>query len=78
MTARAAVILRQKFTQKERDNETGLDYFGARYFARVEPKRGQACDFAILSNPKDWIFAKDEPAIENPRLKFLVRRNSCI
>ena len=25
--------LRQKFTQKERDNESGLDYFGARYFA---------------------------------------------
>jgi hypothetical protein len=22
--------VRQKFTQKERDNETGLDYFGAR------------------------------------------------
>jgi RHS repeat-associated protein len=25
--------VRQKFTQKERDNETGLDYFGARYYA---------------------------------------------
>jgi RHS repeat-associated protein len=25
--------LRQKFTSKERDNETGLDYFDARYFA---------------------------------------------
>jgi RHS repeat-associated protein len=25
--------VRQQFTQKERDNETGLDYFGARYFA---------------------------------------------
>jgi RHS repeat-associated protein len=25
--------LRQHFTRKERDNETGLDYFGARYFA---------------------------------------------
>jgi len=27
--------VRQKFTQKERDNETGLDYFGARYYARI-------------------------------------------
>jgi RHS repeat-associated protein len=25
--------LRQKFTQKERDNETGLDYFSARYYS---------------------------------------------
>ncbi len=25
--------VRQQFTQKERDNETGLDYFGARYYA---------------------------------------------
>jgi len=24
--------IRQKFTQKERDTETGLDYFGARYY----------------------------------------------
>jgi len=27
---------RQKFTQKERDVETGLDYFGARYFSNVQ------------------------------------------
>src|SRR5439155_4537299 len=27
---------RQKFTQKERDSETGLDYFGARYFASTQ------------------------------------------
>jgi RHS repeat-associated protein len=27
---------RQKFTQKERDIETGLDYFGARYFASTQ------------------------------------------
>ena len=25
--------VRQKFTSKERDNETGLDYFGERYYA---------------------------------------------
>ncbi len=27
---------RQKFTQKERDNETGLDYFLARYYSSIE------------------------------------------
>jgi len=27
---------RQKFTQKERDNETGLDYFGARYYSSMQ------------------------------------------
>jgi len=28
--------VRQKFTQKERDNETGLDYFGARYYSSIQ------------------------------------------
>src|SRR5713226_4392220 len=28
--------VRQKFTSKERDNETGLDYFGARYYASAQ------------------------------------------
>ena len=28
--------LRQKFTSKERDIETGLDYFGARYYASMQ------------------------------------------
>jgi RHS repeat-associated protein len=28
--------VRQRFTQKERDNETGLDYFGARYYASTQ------------------------------------------
>src|SRR5262245_28055517 len=28
--------IRQKFTSKERDIETGLDYFGARYFGSVQ------------------------------------------
>jgi RHS repeat-associated protein len=30
---RSGSIVRQNFTQKERDIETGLDYFGARYYA---------------------------------------------
>jgi RHS repeat-associated protein len=28
--------LRQRFTRKERDSETGLDYFGARYYANLQ------------------------------------------
>jgi RHS repeat-associated protein len=28
--------VRQKFTSKERDIETGLDYFGARYYASTQ------------------------------------------
>ncbi len=32
----AADSTRQKFTSKEHDNETGLDYFGARYFASTQ------------------------------------------
>jgi len=28
--------VRQKFTQKERDNETGLDFFGARYYGSTQ------------------------------------------
>jgi RHS repeat-associated protein len=28
--------LRQKFTLKERDNETGLDYFGARHYGSTQ------------------------------------------
>ncbi|HEU4510625.1 MAG TPA: RHS repeat-associated core domain-containing protein, partial [Pyrinomonadaceae bacterium] len=32
----ASDTLKQKFTLKERDNETGLDYFGARYYASLQ------------------------------------------
>ena len=28
--------MRQKFTSKERDNETGLDYFLARYYSSTQ------------------------------------------
>ncbi len=28
--------VRQQFTGKERDGETGLDYFGARYYAAAQ------------------------------------------
>jgi RHS repeat-associated protein len=50
--------VRQKFTQKERDNETGLDYFGARYNASTQG-RFTSADPKILGqkqlvNPQRW------------------------
>jgi RHS repeat-associated protein len=48
---------RQKFTSKERDNESGLDYFGARYyssmqgrFTSVDPELGSA----KRGSPETW------------------------
>jgi RHS repeat-associated protein len=58
--------VRQKFTQKERDMETGLDYFGARYYASaqgrftgVDPREisfeANSTKFlAYLGNPQNW------------------------
>jgi RHS repeat-associated protein len=53
----AADSVRQKFTQKERDHETGLDYFGARYYASTEgrftsPDKPFADQFQ--TNPQSW------------------------
>ena len=49
--------LRQKFTSKERDNESGLHFFGARYYSAIEgrftsvdPLRASAHP----SNPQTW------------------------
>ncbi len=49
--------VRQQFTEKERDNETGLDYFGARYFASTlgrftSPDPLQASGRSTL--PQSW------------------------
>jgi RHS repeat-associated protein len=51
--------VRQQFTQKERDVETGLDYFGARYYASVQgrftsvdPENFQAIQ--NRSKPQSW------------------------
>jgi len=48
-----------QFTQKERDNETGLDYFGARYFSStqgrftsIDPENYQA--MLDLHDPQSW------------------------
>jgi len=49
--------VRQKFTQKERDSETGLDYFGARYYTTVQGRFTSAdpdSAGAELSEPQSW------------------------
>jgi RHS repeat-associated protein len=38
--------INQKFTQKERDNETGLDYFGARYYSSIQGRFTSPDEFA--------------------------------
>ena len=49
--------VRQQFTQKERDVETGLDYFGARYFSSTQGRFTGVDPAAIkkrqLINPQD-------------------------
>jgi RHS repeat-associated protein len=49
---------RQKFTQKERDNETGLDYFLARYYSSTQGRFTSADPIFISSqqivNPQSW------------------------
>ena len=39
---------RQQFTSKERDEETGLDYFNARYFASMQGRFTSADPFSII------------------------------
>jgi RHS repeat-associated protein len=59
----------KKFTGKERDAETGLDYFGARYlsgaqgrFTTVDP----SMQSAVLQNPQSW--NRYSYALNNPLL----------
>ena len=53
----SADCIRQKFTGKERDGETGLDYFGARYYSNVQG-RFTSPDEPFVdqeeSNPQSW------------------------
>ncbi|HJP94928.1 MAG TPA: RHS repeat-associated core domain-containing protein, partial [Pyrinomonadaceae bacterium] len=49
--------VRQQFTQKERDLETGLDYFGARYYASTQGRFTSvdpALTSASVSTPQSW------------------------
>jgi RHS repeat-associated protein len=54
----ASDSVRQQFTQKERDVETGLDYFLARYYSSVQGRftspdefKGGAYEFWLLGDP---------------------------
>jgi RHS repeat-associated protein len=49
--------VRQQFTGKERDSETGLDYFGARYFSGAQGRYTSPDPLmasATPSNPQTW------------------------
>lgn len=49
--------VRQKFTSKERDGETQLDYFGARYYSSTQGRFTSADDFfkdSQVSDPQSW------------------------
>jgi RHS repeat-associated protein len=49
--------VRQKFTGKERDVETGLDYFGARYYAKVQGRftaPDPLLSSATVGDPQSW------------------------
>jgi RHS repeat-associated protein len=60
-----ASAVRQRFGSKERDNETGLDYFGARYYASVQGRFTSPDPFEFwmlnkkqqdtyITNPQRW------------------------
>src|SRR4029078_2616601 len=64
--------VRQKFTSKERDSETGLDYFGARYYASIQGRFTGPDPLFIEVNrlryPQSWnlyTYARNNP------LKFI-------
>jgi RHS repeat-associated protein len=54
----AADGVRQKFTSKERDIETGLDFFGARYYASTQGRFTSADSILIATqkvlDPQQW------------------------
>ena len=63
--------VRQKFTLKERDNETGLDYFGARYYSSTQG-RFTSSDQPFMDqeegDPQSWnLYAY----VRNNPLKFI-------
>jgi RHS repeat-associated protein len=45
--------VRQQFGSKERDSETGLDFFGARYFSSVQGRFTSPDDFLNDTHPVD-------------------------
>jgi RHS repeat-associated protein len=60
--------VRQKFTLKERDIETGLDFFGARYYSNVQGRFTSADPGPfVVADPQNW--NRYAYTINNP-LKF--------
>jgi RHS repeat-associated protein len=59
--------VRQKFTSKERDNETGLDYFGARYYGANMGRFASADNFLNDTHPEDpqswnlYVYVRNNP-----------------
>ena len=59
--------VRQKFTAQERDVETGLDYFHARYYASIQGRFTSADDFVndtIPLDPASWnlyVYVRNNP-----------------
>lgn len=56
--------VRQQFTSKERDNETGLDYFGARYYSSSQGR-------FTSPDPQNIIFEKDQGKTAEERNRIL-------
>ena len=48
-----ATLMAAGFSGKERDAETGLDYFGARYFSSAQGRRGKTYDRRYGTGPYD-------------------------
>jgi RHS repeat-associated protein len=60
--------IRQKFTSQERDNETGLDYMHARYFASAQGRFSNADTVAgSIGNPQSL---NRYAYVNNNRLNF--------
>jgi RHS repeat-associated protein len=70
----AADDVNQKFTGKERDSETGLDYFGARYFSGAQGRftspdwseRPETIPYASLNDPQTfglYTYARNNPLV---------------
>lgn len=64
--------MRQQFTSKERDAESGLDFFGARYFSSAQGRfttpdsaaKPQAVPYADLSDPQSlnlYAYVRNNP-----------------
>src|SRR4051812_7069238 len=54
---RSSSVLPQKFTGKERDQETGLDFFGARYMSAAQGRftsPDPSTLSAFIDNPQTW------------------------